>query len=53
MVSFFGGGGDSGDSVGNDVRGGNVCMLVMFPRQLSEGGQVLAAADRDVQLPYF
>ena len=48
LVSFFGGGG-----VGNDVSGGNVCMLVMFPRQLSEGGQVLAAADRDVQLPYF
>ena len=53
LVSFFGGGGDSRDGVGNDVSGGNVCMLVMFPRQLSEGGQVLAAADRDVQLPYF
>ena len=53
LVSFFGGGGDSGDGVGNDVSGGNVCMLVMFPRQLSERGQILAAADRDVQLPYF
>ena len=53
LVSFSGGGGDSGGGVGNDVSGGNVCMLVMFPRQLSEGGQVLAAADRDVQLPYF
>ena len=44
LVSFFGGGGDGGDCVGNDASGGNV---FMFPRQLSEGGQVLTAADRD------
>ena len=53
LVSFFGGGGDIADDGGNDVRGGNVCILVMFPRQLSERGQVLAASDRDVQLPYL
>ena len=53
LVSFFGGGGDSGDDGGNDVSGGDVCMLVMFPRQLGARSQVLAAADRDVQLPYF
>ena len=47
LVSFSGGGG------GIDVRGSNVCILVMFPRQLSEGSQVLAASDRDVQLPYL
>ena len=35
------------------LSGGNVCMFFMFPRQLSARGQVLAAADRDVQLPYF
>ena len=45
--------GDSGDDGGNEVSGGNVCMFFMFPRQLSARGQVLAAADRDVQLPYF
>ena len=53
MVSFSGGDGDIADDGGNDVRGGNVCMLVLFPRQLSAGSQVLAASDRDVQLPYF
>ena len=28
--------GDSGDVVGNDVSAGNVCILLMFPRQLSQ-----------------
>ena len=53
LVSFSGGDGDIADDGGNDVRGGNVCMLVLFPRQLSAGSQVLAASDRDVQLPYI